>query len=136
MQVHADRPDRFRFFALLPLSAVDKAVIDLGQSLDELNAAGVVAEAHTGRRCLSGPAFESAFESVFAEFGRRTAVLFVLPASPPRGRANTAPGFSRPMLEFLIDTTRALTAFIMNGTLPRRRHIRTTVSHCGPFLPG
>lgn len=132
MQVHADRPDRFRFFALLPLSAVDKAVIDLGQSLDELNAAGVVAEAHTGGRSLSGPAFES----VFAEFGRRTAVLFVLPASPPRGRANTAPGFSRPMLEFLIDTTRALTAFIMNGTLPRRRHIWTTVSRCGPFLPG
>jgi len=129
-RVCADRPDRFRFFASLPLPALDESMSEMCRSLDELGAAGIVTETNIGGTYLSDPVFEP----LFAELDRRGAILFVHPTSPP-AHAQTALGLPRPMLEFLVETTRAMTGLLMDGTLERNPRVQVIASHCGAFLP-
>jgi len=129
-QVCAQRPDRFRFFASVPLPAVDEAVAEVGRSLDELGAAGVVVQTNVGGRYLT----DKAYEPFFSELDRREAVMFVHPTSPPAWE-HTALGFPRPMIEFLIETTRTIVGLLLSGTLARHAAIRPVVPHCGAFLP-
>lgn len=128
--VCADHPDRFRFFASVPLPAVDAALGEAARSLDDLGAAGIVVETNSGGMYLGDPALEP----FLAELDRRGAVLFVHPTSPP-GWEDTALGYPRPMLEFLVDSTRTVADLIMGGSLARHRSLRMIVSHCGGFLP-
>ncbi len=123
-------PDRFQFFAALPLPAVDASLDELARGLDELGAAGVVVETNAHGHYLS----ESTFEPVLAELDRRAAVMFVHPTSPP-GWERTALGAPRPMLEFLVDTTRTAAALLIDGTPSRYPSLRMIVTHCGAFLP-
>ena len=129
-EVCAQYPDRFRFFASTPLPVVDAALEEIARCLDDLGAAGIAVETNMHGRYLSEPAFEP----VFAELHRREAVLFVHPTSPP-GWQETALGWPRPMLEFLVDTTRTVAALAMNGRLATYPSVRLIVPHCGAFLP-
>ena len=123
-------PDRFTFFAALPLPAVDAALGEIARGLDELGAAGVVVETNAHGQYLSDPRFEP----VLAELDRRAAILFVHPTSPP-GWEQTALGAPRPMLEFLADTTRTAAALLLAGTPTRYSSLRVIITHCGAFLP-
>jgi predicted TIM-barrel fold metal-dependent hydrolase len=126
----ASRPDRFRFFASVPLPAVDEAVAEAARALDELGAAGTVALTNTGGTYLSDPLVAPYLD----ELDRRGAVLFVHPTSPPGWEA-TALGFPRPMVEFLADTTRVMSALLVSGDAARRTGLRIIVPHCGASLP-
>lgn len=126
----ATRPDRFRFFASVPLPAVDEAVAEAARALDELGAAGTVAMTNAGGTYLSDPLVAPYLD----ELDRRGAVLFVHPTSPP-GWESTALGFPRPMVEFFADTTRVLSALLVSGEAARRTGLRIIVPHCGASLP-
>ena len=73
-------------------------------------------------------------EPVMADLDRRRAVVFVHPTSPA-GFECTALGYPRPMLEFLLDTTRAIANLVLTGTLTRYPQIRLIVPHAGAALP-
>ena len=126
----AERPDRFRFFASVPLPAVDEAVAEAGRALDELGAAGTVVMTNAGGVSLGDPRVAPFLD----ELDRRGAVMFVHPTTP-LGWEPTVPELPRPMVEFFAETTRVLAAMLTGGEAARRGGLRTVVPHCGASLP-
>jgi 6-methylsalicylate decarboxylase len=125
-----EHPGRFGLFASLPVPDADAARDELAHALDRLDADGVVLLTHTDGVYLGDPRLEP----VMAELHRRRAVVFVHPTSPG-GYECTALGYPRPMLEFLLDTTRAIANLVLTGTLDRYDGIRLIVPHAGAALP-
>ena len=125
-----DHPGRFGLFASLPLPDADAARDEIAYAFDRLSADGVVLLTHADGVYLGDPRLEPAM----AELHRRKAVVFVHPTSPA-GFECTALGYPRPMLEFLLDTTRAISNLVLTGTLARYPDIRLIVPHAGAALP-
>jgi 6-methylsalicylate decarboxylase len=125
-------PGRFGFFASLPLPDVSGALRELGYALDELGADGVTIESNH-RGVYPG---DPAFEPVFAEFDRRQTVVFMHPTSP-HCPCSAPPSVKVPVsvLEFMFETTRAVTNLVLSGTLDRYRRMRLIVPHAGAALP-
>lgn len=71
-----EHPDRFSFFAALPLPHVDDALAELRYAFDTLGAAGAVIHCSVGDLSVADPSFEP----VLAELDRRSSVLFLHPA--------------------------------------------------------
>ena len=126
----ADHPGRFSFFTALPLPDVDGALAQLRRGIDELGAVGVAVESNAGGAYLGDPAFEPLWEELEA----RGTVVFVHPTSPPGWEA-TALGRPRPMLEFLVETTRTVADLLCARTLAERHRVQVVIPHCGAFLP-
>jgi 6-methylsalicylate decarboxylase len=124
-----DHPERFGFFASLPLPDVDAAVAELRRSLDTLGASGVTLESNVDGHYLGDPIFER----VWSELDARNAVLFVHPTSPA-GWELTALRRPRPMVEFMFDTTRSIIDLVFAGVLRRYPGIRIVVPHVGAAL--
>lgn len=129
-RVAADHPGRFGFFASLPLPDVDGALAEIAHAFDELGADGVVLETNTHGVYLG----DERLEAVFAELGRRRAVVFLHPTSPVCWE-RSALGRPRPMVEFIFDTARTVTDLLMAGTLERHPGLEVIVPHCGGALP-
>lgn len=72
----ARHPDRFSFFAALPLPHVDDALAELEHAFDEFGAVGAIIHCSVGGRSVADPSFEP----VLAELDRRGSVLFIHPA--------------------------------------------------------
>lgn len=128
-QVVRDRPDRFGFFATLPLPDVDGALAELDRTFDTLGADGVVLLANHGGTYLG----DARFDPVFAELQRRRAVVFVHPAVPPG--LQPVPGIPPFAADFLLDTTRAAINLAGSGTLDRCPDVRILLAHAGGFVP-
>jgi hypothetical protein len=69
-----------------------------------------------------------------AELDRRRTPAFVHPTSPPCWE-HTSLGGTRPMLEFLFDTTRAVVDLVLNGTVVRYPDLQIIVPHARATLP-
>lgn len=124
-----DHPDRFGFFASLPLPDVDAAVAELRRAVDTLGASGVILDSNIDGHYLG----DRIFEPVWAELNARRAVLFVHPTSPV-GWERTALGRPRPMLEFMFDSTRSITDLVLAGVAHRYPDMRILVPHSGAAL--
>lgn len=123
-------PNRFGFFAVLPMPFTEHACAEACYALDTLGADGIVLLGSTEGFFLGDPQFEE----LMAELNRRKTVVFVHPnmhATSETLNLQTA-GF---LVEFLCDTTRAATNLIMTGTLERYPDIRWILAHAGGFLP-
>ncbi|MEU9484082.1 amidohydrolase family protein [Streptomyces decoyicus] len=123
-----DRPDRFGFFASVPLPDVDAALDETARALDELGADGVILLTNYRGAYLGDPAFAP----LMAELGRRGTTVFVHPADLP---GPTAPGIPPYAADFLLDTVRAATSLTLSGTTTRHPDIAFLLSHGGGFLP-
>jgi 6-methylsalicylate decarboxylase len=124
----AAHPDRFGFFATVPLPHVDEAVAETMRSLDELHADGVVLLANNAGTYLG----EDGQESLFAALNERSAVVFIHPAELP---GPTVPGIPPFAADFLLDTTRAAYLLVRNGICSNYPSIRFILSHAGGFVP-
>lgn len=123
-------PDRFGFFASVPLPDVAGALSELRHSLDVLGADGVAVETNAAGTYLGDPSMEP----LYAEVSARSTVLFVHPTTP-HCAAHLALDHPRPMLEFMFDTTRAITDLVLSGALQRHTNMRVLVPHAGAALP-
>jgi predicted TIM-barrel fold metal-dependent hydrolase len=121
---------RFGGFASLPLPDVENSVLEVARALDTLDLDGVVLLTHYGNTYLGDPALDP----VFDELNRRDALVFLHPTSPVCCDC-TALGFPRPAIEFMFDTTRAVTNLIYSGTIDRCPRISWIVPHAGAALP-
>jgi predicted TIM-barrel fold metal-dependent hydrolase len=131
-------PHRFGFFATLPLPNSEDALQELTYALETLHADGVVLLTNYAG-CYLG---DAAFERVFAELNQRKAVVFVHPttltAEPvPQGNnaGATLPNIPSALLEFVFDTTRAVTNMLAQGTLVRYPEVRFILAHAGGTVP-
>ncbi len=125
-------PDRLGLFASLPLPDVEGALAEIAFALDELGAEGIYLQSNAGG-IYPG---DSAFESIFAELDRREAIVFLHPTSPvcPCCGDRERP-IPRPVLDFMFETTRAVTNLVLSGTLDRYQSIKLIVPHAGATLP-
>ncbi|MFD7923424.1 amidohydrolase family protein [Streptomyces sp. NPDC059740] len=123
-----DRPDRFGFFATLPLPHLDGALSETARALDELGADGIVLLTNHRDTYLG----DAAFEPLMAELDRRGATVFVHPSQLP---AQPVPGLPPYAADFLLDTVRAAMNLTVSGTVRRHPSIRFVLSHGGGFLP-
>ena len=77
---------------------------------------------------------DAAFTPVFEELNRHKAVVFIHPAVPDCC-SHLMPGIPASTVEFLFDTTRAITSLLVNGVFSRFPDIRFIFCHAGGTLP-
>jgi 6-methylsalicylate decarboxylase len=129
-QLIRDYPQRFGAFAILPLPDVNAALHELEYALDTLKLDGVVLLSNVEGRYPGDPLFDE----LFSELNRRKAVVFLHPTVPA---INSELKLDLPpfLIEFVFDTTRAITNLIYSGTLERCQDIRFIVAHAGGTVP-
>ena len=103
---------------------------ELSYALDELGSDGITIETNSAGVYLG----DHRYEPLYRELNRRRAVVFVHPTSPPCAET-IALGRPRPMLEFIVDTTRAVSDLVFTGTLVRYPDIEWVFTHGGGALP-
>ena len=130
-RVVQDYPEHFGAFGTLPLPYAEDAARELEYALDVLKLDGVILFASQGTQYLGDPNYEE----VFQELERRKAVVFIHPNTVPPG--SIVPKISVPwgLVDFPMDTTRAVTNLLMMGVLERYPSIRYIVSHAGGAIP-
>jgi len=123
-------PKKFGSFAALPLPDVDGALEEIAYALDVLHHDGVGLLASYGSSFLG----DEQFEPVMALLNERRATVFIHPNYHPSSKSlgMKLPGF---LVEFPIDTTRAVANLIFSGTIARFPHIRFILAHNGGALP-
>jgi predicted TIM-barrel fold metal-dependent hydrolase len=129
-RVVSDHPTRFGAFGVIPLPDVDAALREIEYALDTLQFDGIVTLASVGDQYQGDPEFEA----VYAELHRRKAVVFIHPNVPP-GYNVPKLTLPAPLIDFIFDTTRAVTNLIYNGVLERYPNISFILSHAGGAAP-
>ena len=129
-QMVKDYPGRFGFFAAVPLPDQEGSVKEAEYALDVLKADGIGLVSSYDNRWPG----DATFTPVFEELNRRKAVVFIHPAVP--GCCDhLMPGIPASTIEFLFDTTRAITSLLVNGTFSRFPDIRFIFCHAGGTMP-
>jgi predicted TIM-barrel fold metal-dependent hydrolase len=127
-QLVADQPDRFGFFATVPMPHIEASVTETVRALDDLNADGVILLANHASTYVG----QDGQDELFAALDARSAVVFIHPAELP---GPTVPGVVPWAADFLLDTTRAAYLLVRNGIRQRYPNIRFILSHGGGFVP-
>ena len=125
MQAH---PDRFGYFAMIPLPHLDAALEELDYAFNTLHVDGVVLIANNGGIYLG----DERFEPLMRELNARQAVVFVHPGDLPGPAVPGIPPFAA---DFVLDTTRAAVQLVLSGTMDRYPALRVILAHAGGFLP-
>ncbi len=126
--VVAGQPDRFGFFATVPMPHVGESVAEAVRCLDELHADGVVLLANAAGVYLG----QDGQDDLFAALDARSAVVFIHPAELP---GPTVDGIAPYAADFLLDTTRAAYLLVRSGIRRKYPNIRFILSHAGGFVP-
>ncbi len=127
-QMVRDNPGRFGNFAALPLPDTDGSLKEIAYALDVLKADGIALWTSYMDKWMGDPSFAPVYE----ELNRRNAVVFVHPARASCCR-NLA-GQSG-IIEYDIDTARAIDSLLWDGTLAKNPNIRFIFSHSGGAFP-
>lgn len=124
-----DNPGRFASFATLPLPDIDGSLAELAYALDVLHAEGVGVFSSYGDKWLADPSFAP----VFQELNRRKAVVYVHPAAASCCR-NLLPGIPAVLLEYPIDTSRAILQWIVSKSAALYPDLRLIFCHSGGLI--
>ena len=128
-ELAAAHPDRFGFFATVPMPNIRRSPSRKPFAhLTNLNADGVVLLANNAGTYLG----EDGQDALFAALNDRSAVVFIHPADLPGPIVPGVPPFAA---DFLLDTTRAAYLLVRNGIRTRYPKIRFILSHAGGFVP-
>jgi predicted TIM-barrel fold metal-dependent hydrolase len=128
--VHDD-PTHFGAFASLPLPDTAAALREVEYAYDVLKLDGVQLMSSFGVQYPGDPEFDELFQ----ELNRRKAIVHIHPNTVVPG--SIVPKLSLPwgIVEFVLDTTRAVTNLLASGTFERYPDIRYIVSHAGGTVP-
>ncbi|KAB8227030.1 amidohydrolase family protein [Aspergillus alliaceus] len=127
-------PQQYGFFATIPspLKDMNMALSELSYALDQLNADGVTLFTSYGSE--GHYLGHDAFRPLWAELGRRKAVVFIHPALGA-GTGPRNPVLPAPMIEYPHETTRCAVDLITSRVLQRHPNSKVILSHSGGTLP-
>jgi predicted TIM-barrel fold metal-dependent hydrolase len=123
-------PNRFRFWADVPLPDVDGSLREAVYALDVLGADGIGVATSYGTAWLG----EAAFAPLWEELNRRRAVVFVHPLANACC-VNQVPGVADTTIEYGTETTRTIASVVFSGTAARYANLRFIYSHAGGTMP-
>jgi 6-methylsalicylate decarboxylase len=126
-----DYPKRYGAMATLPLPDVDAAVKEAVYALDELGLDAVVLFASQGKQYLGDPAYEPLMQVL----NERDAVVLIHPSTSPPGADVPKLKIPYGLVEFMADTSRAVTNLLVHGVFERYPRIRWIISHAGAMIP-
>ena len=128
-RVVSDRPERFGALGVIPLPDIDSALKEVEYVLDTLKLDGIVTLSNLAGTYVG----DRSFDPVYEELNRRKAVVLVHPTTPKEPLPSLkVPPFC---LEFMFDTSRAITNALFNGTFERFPEIRFVFTHVGGTIP-
>lgn len=141
----AKYPDRFGFWASLPLPDIEASLAEIDYAMDKQKADGVMLLSNHQGLYLGDPALQPILEKL----NRRRIAVFVHPTVPCNkndkisGPPNevvlkSAPlmdAYLAPMLEYMFDSTRSFVDLLLSGTVFTYPSISWIVTHCGVALP-
>jgi len=125
-----DNPRRFGLLAALPLPDIDFCLKQIEYAYDVLKADGIGLMSNYDAKWPGHPDFAP----VFDELNRRKAVIFVHPTTS-KFTEKLLPEPAPPIIEFLFDTTRAVTNLLYSGTFARCPDIKWIFPHGGGTVP-
>ena len=125
-----NHPARFGFFASLPLPDVDGSLAEIAYAMDDLGATGILLMTSYGDRWPG----DVTFEPVFRELNRRKATVFFHPTVADCCRG-LIPDVGPSMIEYPIDSTRAIVSLLSSGTFSACPDVTCIFSHGGGVLP-
>ena len=124
-----DHPGRFGAFAVLPLQNIDAGIEEAAYALDILKLDGIgLMTSHHGK----WPG-DARFAPLFEELNRRRAVVYLHPTVSHC--TAQIPDVAPSVIEFPIETARAVASLLFSGTLARCPGIKWIFSHGGGALP-
>lgn len=123
-------PRAFTYLACLPLPDVTASRAEAEWALTEGGAAGVGLLTNYGGIYLGAPDFEPLLEVLDTH---RTTV--VIHPTSPQGVDHLTSGRPSPVIEYLFETTRAVTNLLLTGAVSRYPHIQWVVLHNGAAIP-
>jgi aminocarboxymuconate-semialdehyde decarboxylase len=122
-------PDRFGYFATLPLPDVHASLVEMEHAFETLNVDGVTLHSNFDGIYLADPRFDPLWE----ELNRRSATVFIHPTTPPL--MPILPGMPGPLTDYPAETTRTALHLVLNGHTDRFSETKVILSHGGGFLP-
>lgn len=130
-RVVQDHSRRYGAMATLPLPDVEASIKEAEYALEVLGLEAVVLFASQGNQYLGDPAYEELMQVL----NESDAIVLIHPNTAPPG-ANV-PKIHVPygLVEFMADTSRAVTNLLMNGVFERYPRIRWIISHAGAMIP-
>ena len=128
-ELHQRHPDRFGFFASLPLPHVDESLAEAERALTMLGADGICLLTNYGGAYLG----DDSVAPVLDYLNGQNAVAFTHPADVHGGRP--LPHIPAATLEFPFETTRAITNLLFNGGVAKLDRLRLIFSHAGGTIP-
>lgn len=130
-------PDKFGFFATLPLPDIEGAIREIAYALEELHADGIcVLSNHHGKYIG-----DEIYEPVWAEMNRRKAKVFMHPTIPCMAvgdklvNAMPTPGFSPAIFEFFFEEVRVVLGLFRSRAVVKYPNMTWIIAHCGGALP-
>lgn len=129
-EVVETNPLRFGYFATLPTPLTEESALEAEYALDELSADGVCLLASSGGIFLGDPSLDE----LLSVLDQRSATVFI---HPNQHTTTGDLGLSVPYfaVEFVVDTTRAVSNMIWNGTFEKFPNIKWIVAHAGGTIP-
>lgn len=129
-------PDRFGYWASLPLPDVEGSLTELAYALDELDADGVNLFTNTHGIYLGDPSFEP----LFCELNNRGTIVMFHPSDPivnTNSSLHSASPLKYPMpvMEYYFETARAIVNLFLTGTIDRYPNITYIIPHAGGAFP-
>ena len=147
-EVKQQYPDRFGFFASLPLPDIEASIAEIRYCIQNLNPDGFVLLSNSSGLYLGDPTLRR----VLDELNTHGAIVFVHPTSPCQyslcrdekcqtpydkhaASSPLARSYSSPIFEFFFDSARSVVDLLATGTILRFPRIRWISTHCGNALP-
>jgi len=131
-------PDKFTFYAVVPLPYASAAITEAQYALGVLGAAGIILTSNIEGMYLGNSQFQSFFSAINQRSGKQ--IIFIHPTTPTMKcgnqliEANPTPYISG-SIEFYFETARTLEDLTLTQTLQQFTNINYVIPHLGGAFP-